>query len=442
MGGKQSFAAAIKALALAAMIFMLVASSSAADQETILHKFQPGGDALTPQASGVIADAQGNLYGVTRYGGNNGDGAVYELSPQQDGSWTESVLYSFRGSAGDGQLPTGTPVFDSQGNLYGVTTVGGTTGGGTVYKLTPSAGGAWEESIIHDFNCNSSEDGCTPSSSLTFDQAGNLYGETIGGVCRQGSGACGVVFELSPNGGSWTETIIHRFLSGISAAGGSSPGFGMIWDKKGNLYGVCNTGGPGTWGVVWELSPVKGGGQWKETVLWQFGPDVNNPPKGGGPDSSLAMDNAGNLYGAAPYGGGGPGGGGVVYELSPDANGKWTETVIHAFFESKTDSDGMYANSIAIDGAGSLYGTTSDGGGIGETDCGDYQGCGVVFKLTPGSGGKWKESILHRFTNNTVNGDGGTPWPDRLLVDSSGNIFGTTSLGGDANGGIVFEITQ
>jgi len=152
------------------------------------------------------------------------------------------------------------------------------------------------------------------------------------------------------------------------------------------------------------------------------------------------MDNAGNLYGVTPYGGGGPGGGGVVYELSPGSNGQWTETVLHAFFESQTDSDGMYANSLAIDAAGNLYGTTFAGGGIGEPNCGTYQGCGIVFKLTLASG-KWKETVLHRFTNNTGNGDGGTPWPDRLLLDSSGHIYGTTSAGGDANGGIVFEIT-
>ena len=174
--------------------------------------------------------------------------------------------------------------------------------------------------------------------------------------------------------------------------------------------------------------------------MWEFGPAVNNPPRGGGPDSSLVMDNSGNLYGVTPYGGGGPGGGGVVYELSPGSNGKWTETVLHKFFESKTDSDGMYANSLAIDTAGNLYGTAYAGGGIGETKCGTYSGCGVVFRLTPSSNAKWKETILHRFTNNTGNGDGGIPSPDRLLLDSVGNIYGTTQFGGDANSGTVFEI--
>jgi hypothetical protein len=111
-------------------------------------------------------------------------------------------------------------------------------------------------------------------------------------------------------------------------------------------------------------------------------------------------------------------------------NGKWTETVLHAFFENKTDSDGIYANSLAIDAAGNLYGTAYAGGGIGEAKCGTYSGCGVVFELRPGSKGKWKETILHRFTNDTGNGDGGTPWPDRLLLGSSGEIFGTTSAGG------------
>jgi hypothetical protein len=307
--------------------------------------------------------------------------------------------------------------------------------------LTPAKNGSWKETILYDFNCQTAKDGCTPDSSLTFDQKGNLYGETLAGACPQGGGiGCGTVFKLSPHGGTWKESIVHQFASGFdNKKEGSNPISGMTWDKDGSLYGVCNSGGLWAWGNVWELSPLKNG-QWKETILWEFGPTVNNPPKGGGPNSPLAIDSAQNLYGTTGYGGGGPGGGGVVYKLSPGAHGKWTETVVHAFSESKTDSDGMYVNSVVIGAAGRLYGTTSAGGGIGEPDCDAYSGCGVVFELTPDFSGKWKETILHRFTNSKGSGDGGTPWPDRLLLDAAGNMYGTTLVGGDADSGTVFEI--
>jgi len=432
----------LKTVAVTVIALTLVASCSAASQETILHSFQLGGDGTGPQSAGVIADAQGNLYGVTMGGGANALGAVFELSPQQNGTWTETLLYSFLNNGVDGASPVGSLILDTQGNLYGATAQGGSADDGTVYELTPSRSGPWKETILHDFNCHTSKDGCRPDSSLIFDQAGNLYGETAIGACTQGGGIdCGTIFDLSPSAGSWTETIIHRFRGGLTAKGGSAPGSGMIWDKDGSLYGVCSTGGPWGWGLVWELDPGKNG-KWQETVLWEFGPAVNNPPRGGGPDSSLVMDNAGNLYGVTPYGGGGPGGGGVVYELSPGSKG-WKETVLHKFFESKTDSDGMYANSLAIDATGNLYGTAYAGGGVGEPRCPDwFMGCGVVFELTPASEGKWKETILHRFKNDSGDGDGGEPWPDRLLLDSDGNIYGTTQRGGDANSGTVFEIKR
>ncbi len=272
MTGKQSFAATRQTLALAAMTFTVALSSWAANQETILHKFQPGGDGLTPQDAGVIADAQGNLYGATTYGGSGGVGAVYKLSHQQNGTWTETLLHSFLNTQADGWFPTGSLIFDGHGNLHGVTAQGGSTSDGVVYKLTPTANGPWRETILHTFNCQTAMDGCTPDSPLTFDQAGNLYGETQNGTCTQGGGTgCGLVFALSPSGGSWTETIVHRFGASLSAKGGSSPRYGMIWDNAGNLYGLSPFGGSGTWGVVWELSPVTSG-QWKETILWQFGP--------------------------------------------------------------------------------------------------------------------------------------------------------------------------
>jgi uncharacterized repeat protein (TIGR03803 family) len=115
----------VRTMATTAMAFTLVASCRAASQEIILHSFQPGGDGIGPQSAGVIADAQSNLYGVTMAGGANGLGAVYELSLQQNGTWSENVIYSFLNDGKDGYFPVAKLVLDTQGNLYGVTTQGG-----------------------------------------------------------------------------------------------------------------------------------------------------------------------------------------------------------------------------------------------------------------------------------------------------------------------------
>src|SRR5271156_4915475 len=115
----------LKTVAVIAMAFTRIPAGWAAGHEVVLHSFQPGGDGSSPQAAGVIADAQGNLYGVTNAGGAGGVGVVYELSPQADGAWTETLLYSFPKSGVNGASPSGSLVFDQHGNLYGAATAGG-----------------------------------------------------------------------------------------------------------------------------------------------------------------------------------------------------------------------------------------------------------------------------------------------------------------------------
>jgi uncharacterized repeat protein (TIGR03803 family) len=306
-------------MAVAAMVFTLASGCWAAPQTKILNEFKASGDGMNPAAAGVTADAQGNLYGVTMNGGDHGGGTVYRLTPEQNGTWSETLLYSFLSTKSDGVSPMGSPVFDKQGNLYGATVAGGPTNDGTVYELTPTSSGPWQETILYSFNCHTAHDGCSPDSALIFDQDGSLYGETKAGTCPTGGEtSCGIAFELSPHGESWTESIMHQFAAGFDKGKkeGSVPTYGLILDKDGDIYGVCQGGGQWTWGNVWQLTPLKNG-KWKETILWQFGPAVDNPPKGGGANSPLLMDTAGNLYGAAVYGGGGAGGGGVIYEVSP-----------------------------------------------------------------------------------------------------------------------------
>jgi uncharacterized repeat protein (TIGR03803 family) len=162
------------------------------------------------------------------------------------------VLYSFTGKT-DGEFPTGGVIFDAAGNLYGATSMGGAApdGVGTVFELSPNPGGTWTETVLYSFR--GSQDGSNPDSPITFDKAGNLYGETeTGGSDECSRLGCGVVFELSPTGGgSWTETIAHRF----KGTDGSYPWQGLVFDAAGNLYGTTQFGGVSDNGTVFELKP-------------------------------------------------------------------------------------------------------------------------------------------------------------------------------------------
>jgi uncharacterized repeat protein (TIGR03803 family) len=206
--------------------------------------------------------------------------------------------------------------FDQAGNLYGTTSLGGLTGiacsssgCGTVFKLTPGSGGTWTETLLHEFS-DSQGDGAAPDAGLVFDQAGNLYGTTAAGgthgIC--GVNGCGIVFELSPQSGSWHESILYTFLGSDA----TTPLAGVVFDQHGNLYGTTEGGLYGDWGNVFELSPTSGGG-WSETALYTF------PIVGGGdgyfPEASLILGQSGILYGTTA--GGGQGNGGTVFQITP-----------------------------------------------------------------------------------------------------------------------------
>jgi uncharacterized repeat protein (TIGR03803 family) len=228
-------------------VFELSPTTDGDWQETTLESFTLKDGAFP--SSGVIFDDAGNLYGTTQTGGASGAGTVFELSPNLDGTWTEVVLYSFTGKT-DGQFPGGGVIFDAAGNLYGTTFLGGASGFGTVFELSPNPGGTWTETVLYSFR--GGLDAANPdASTLTFDKAGNLYGETaVGGNDR--CGGCGVVFELSPiGGGSWTETVLYRF----DGTDGEFPWVGLVFDAAGNIYGTTQSGGAYGNGVVFELKP-------------------------------------------------------------------------------------------------------------------------------------------------------------------------------------------
>jgi uncharacterized repeat protein (TIGR03803 family) len=314
----------------------------------VLHNFGNNSDGAQPFAS-LIFDTSGNLYGTTVLGGTYGKGAVFELmrsSNAKGDGWTEQLLHSFNGT--DGFEPYAGLIVDAAGNLYGTTVYAGTYNYGVVYELTRTAGGGWTEQVLHNFNYDAG-DGGYPQSRLLLDVAGNLYGTTLAGGANYG----GTVFELTRSAGGWTEQILYSF------AGGSYPASGLIFDNAGNLYGTTNGGGTYNGGTVFELTPTAGGG-WTEQVLHNFG----NGTDGVGPLAGLIFDAAGNLYGTTKVGGTYTcytGGCGTVFELTPTAGGGWTEQVLHSF-GSGTDGFWPTWGSLVFDAAGNLYGTTDAGG--------------------------------------------------------------------------------
>jgi uncharacterized repeat protein (TIGR03803 family) len=306
--------------------------------------------------------------------------------------------------------PFAAVVRDSAGNLYGSTVYGGSNGRGTVFKLTKNG----TFSVLLNFSSSWVSPGDGPRGPLVLDAADNLYGSAGGGGNCNGTSTCGVVFKLDPSG---NETVIRNFLYGKK---GFYPNAGLIRDAAGNLYGTTMGGGTSGAGVVFKLDSAG-----NETVLYTF----KRMPDGSEPQAGLIQDTAGNFYGTTVYGGNGPGycpqGCGVVFKL--DANGN--ETVLYAF-AGKSDGGGPVAP-LVMDSAGNLYGTTNyEGGGC---------VCGVVFKLDPSG----KETVLHTFTGGT---DGGFP-EGGLTMDPAGNLYGTTSRGGNLNHcqgggcGVVFKIT-
>jgi uncharacterized repeat protein (TIGR03803 family) len=327
-----------------------------------LHNFdsQNGLDGASPQSTPIF-DAAGNLYGTTAFGGTDDVGTVYELVGQPGGGWIQKILYSFLENGIDGYLSLAPLTFDASGNLYGTTVSGGASGGGgIVFELTPQSDGSWVETVLYSF-CSQPRciDGGSPLGGLIFDASGNLFGMTsLGGAHNDGA-----VFELTPlAGGGWTETVLHNFNShGFNGHGsdGVNPHAGLIFDATGNLYGTTAEGGSHDWGTVFKLTPQPGG-SWKETVLHNFNADGID---GIYPFSSLSFDLSGNLYGTTNEGG--TDDVGAAFELKPQAGAEWAEKILHSFEFNGTDGYDPYGGLI-VDAAGNVYGTTRSGGTYNE----------------------------------------------------------------------------
>lgn len=391
--------------------------------EQLLYSFAGGkvGDARLPYA-GLIMDNAGNLYGTSSSGGSSncigGCGTVFELTPH-DGGYAESVLYAF--SAGsDGASPEAGLIMDHAGNLYGTTTAGGrtgcVTGCGTVFRLAPNGSGGYTESVLYAFTDGS--DGATPEAGLVMDSTGNLYGTAMSGGIGEG-----VVFELTPNGsGGYTESILYNFSGNVT--GEMNPNAPLLMDNAGDLYGMTAVGGGYSYqsgcGSVFRLAP-NGSGGYTEADLYTFGSCSVTEV---GPDAGLVMDSAGNLYGTK-YEDGSE----IVFELAPNGSGGYTESSLDSLPGGPRGGSGPYGG-VIMDSAGDLYGTSYQGGGA---------NVGTVFKLTPNGSGGYTASTVYSFA--AANVDGANP-SGPLIMDSAGNLYGTTVNGGATgdSSGTVFEI--
>jgi uncharacterized repeat protein (TIGR03803 family) len=389
---------------LSALLLIAALPAQAKVKETMLYDFcSIQGDNScydgTWPAAGLTSDGAGNFYGMTEEGGAFGYGEVFELSPNGSGGWNETVLYSFTGGADGGFTYYSDVIFDSVGNLYGTTTTGGANGLGVVFELSP-VGASWTETVLYSFAGGA--DGAYPFVGVRMDPAGNLYGTTFGS-----NFGTPTVFELSPSGGGWTKQVIYSVATSQYAA--------LKMDAAGNIFGVG-------YSTAFELSP-NGNGGWNPTVIHTF---TGSPKDGSDPNGTPVLDQAGNLYGTTSEGG--TDDEGTVYKLSPGRKGKWTERILHSF-KGETKDGGYPFGGIVFDAAGNMYGTTSEGGNYGNQ--------GTVFKLVaPVGRGSYREKVLWNFTQT----DGGYPYCS-LILDSAGNLYGTTYYGGATGSGVVFEVT-
>jgi len=275
-------------------------------------------------------------------------------------------------------------------------------------------------------------DGAFPESDLIMDSAGNLYGTTNGG----GAGGCGTVFELTRAKDGWKHEVLYNFAN--SSNDGCGPTAGLIFDSAGNLYGttggggVTNCYGSGC-GTVFKLAPNSRGG-WTESVLYSF---TGTNGDSGNPNTDLVFDHQGSLYGTTSGGGGSYGYGcGAIFKLVPNPDGTWTEATIYVFACYPTDAS-LPITPIVLDTDRNIFGATEYGG---TEQCaeGAFRGCGAVYKLTPNSGGGWTETLLynfHRFQGTAKNPAGG------FLFTADGRVLGTSVEGGDRYGAF-FQLEQ
>jgi uncharacterized repeat protein (TIGR03803 family) len=419
---------------------LLVAShgDALASRQTVLHSFCARancGDGQAPGSSMLASDAAGNLYGTAGAGGHENHGTVFELiKGPGDNQWKYSVLFKFcEGQSVQcpaGQNPDGGLVVDTAGNLYGTAQRGGPQDEGVAFELSPPTARTrrWTEKVLYTFcQQNDCADGRWPTTSLTYagaqsgvpyDGVSPLYGVTLFG----GGDDSGVLYMLSPGGGAWSEQVLHPFCA--ICDGGGYPYAGPLADAAGNLFGTTTSGGVHASGTLYELS----GSSYQ--VLYNF--CSQSGCTDGWVAKGLIADAAGALYGTTAFGGttGCNGYGcGTVFRFVPDGA---QFTTVYRFCSQRKCADGRDPlSNLAVDPLGHVYGTTIGGGVDGQNF-----GNGIVFRL---NGTRLR--VVYDFCSQANCADGSEPEAG-LLMDASGNLFGTTTLGGENNAGTVFEVSR
>jgi uncharacterized repeat protein (TIGR03803 family) len=353
-------------------VFALTLGAKGAS-ERVIYDFQGGKDGANPQA-GLLAGQNGVLFGTTASGGyrfcsEHGCGTAFELIPSGT-SYSERIIHRF-GKDVDGISPEDTLVAGGNGSLFGTTRFGGPQFLGTVFELTPSGNG-FHESILHDFQLRRG-DGEYPKAGVIVDASGALYGATtFGGTSKACGDGCGTIYKLTPSSRGYRETVIYSFQD---SPDGAVPYGDLLEDGSGSLYGTTGLGGilssdcPSGCGTVFKLTPTTSG--YIESVPYSF----KGEKDGSGPQTGLTAGSNGVLYGTTEYGG--AGGAGTVYSLTPSRSG-YAERVVHSF--EPGDGGANPTAGLLFGANGELYGTTSAGG---RFPCGSFGGCGVAFELMP-----------------------------------------------------------
>ncbi len=397
-------------------------SASAGWTESVISRLVDAQGGNDP-GQGLMMDKAGNLYGVTADGGPYDAGTVFKLTPPSagNGDWTKTTLYVF-GNHPDAERPVGALIMDATGALYGATRYGGKFGRGTVYRLTPPAGGGssapWTETLLYSFKAEL--DGWYPEAGLALDANGNLLG-TTSTTAKTGTG---IVFKLAkpaPGRTDWIETIIYSFR----AEDGINPKSPVVADASGAVYGSTSAGGLFGNGTIFKLTPPGSSTQpWSFKVLHAF--------RGGGdgatPEGPLTVDSAGDVFGTTS--GGGHFGDGIVYVIAPVGKpALYYEFILHTF--GRETGGAPTKSGVVLDAKGNLYGTTYWGGA---------SGLGTVFKLSQPAtiNPPWVLNVLHNFRGSP---DGVNP-ESGVILDNAGNLYGMASRDQDYDAsGIVFRLT-
>ncbi|MEI9931556.1 MAG: choice-of-anchor tandem repeat GloVer-containing protein [Rhizomicrobium sp.] len=398
-------------------------ASAAHYKPKTLHSFCDGAqncpDGRTPNAA-LVMDSAGNLFGTASQGGSVGAGTVFELQPNQERTkWKFRVIHDFCPDlkCNDGEQPQASPLIrDVAGNLYGEALRGGSTGGGVVFRLSPSAtGNKWKFKALYNFGSEQG-DGSGPTGGLTYVGAatGALYDgvSTLFGTTQVGGNAmnAGTVFALSQGSGekSWSESVLFAFCSQDQCIDGKTPA-GVVANSLGVLFGTTSTN-------IFQLSQTDG--VWSETVLHSFCSEANCAD-GANSLAPPVIDASGYLYGTTSEWGLFQNAG-VVFKLIP--NGTSSQySVIYSFCPEGCSQGSMPFSGVVLDSSGDLFGTATQS---------EKSGC--VFEIKDGS-----YKMIYSFS-----GDDGASPEGGLLLDSSGDIFGTTFGGGASGEGTVFELRR